>query len=172
MPLVRFKGHARVLHDSEDTDLQGYLDAAIQMLDGPRGILGRCLVTQVWRQDYDGWADEFRLPVPDVSSVTVTYTDGDGASQTVDSGSYTLENRIEGSVVRLLPDFARPTVGPETKGVQIALTAGFGGASAVPAPLVSAILILAQHLGTDREGKSEMPMTCAALIAPWRRGLV
>lgn len=170
--LARLKGHARVLHDGEDTDLQGYLDAAIQSMDGPRGLLGRCLVTQTWRQDYDGWADMFRLPVPDVASVEVTYIDAAGSTQTVATDQYQLENRVEAAVVRLLDGFTRPALGVESKSVSITLTAGFGGADEIPAPLVSAILILARHLSADREGRMDMPPTAAALIAPYRRGLV
>lgn len=176
--LALLKAHARVLHDFEDDLMQVYLDAAIRHLDGPTGILGRCLVTQTWRQDQEGWQVEYRLPVPDVTAVAVTYTDADGAPQTVAPSAYAIENRVEAGIVRFLPGFERPALAEVPGPVQIAFTAGFGAATAVPKQIVAAILILAAHWHEHRvpvvagQAVIEVPMTFDALIAPWRRGMV
>ena len=38
------KAQARVAYDDKDLLIQHYIDAATVWLDGPAGILGRCLV--------------------------------------------------------------------------------------------------------------------------------
>jgi uncharacterized phiE125 gp8 family phage protein len=176
--LALLKAQVRVLHDFEDDLMQIYLDAAIRHLDGPTGILGRCLVTQTWRQDQDGWHAEYRLPVPDITEAVVTYTDPEGVTQSVAPSAYTVENRPEAAFLRFLPGFERPALSDRAGPVQIAVTAGFGAPDAVPRPIVAAILILAAHWHAHRlpvvagQALAEVPMSFDALIAPWRRGMV
>lgn len=49
--LTEAKTQTRVDHDDEDLLLQHYIDAA-SLLDGPTGLVGRCLVTQSWQMDF------------------------------------------------------------------------------------------------------------------------
>ena len=44
------KAHLRVDGTGDDDLIDGLIDAAVAHLDGYTGILGRCMVTQTWRQ--------------------------------------------------------------------------------------------------------------------------
>lgn len=145
LTLAEVKAHLRVDHDEEDALIGGLLDAAVSHLDGWRGILGRCLVTQTWRQDFAGWADLW-LPFPDVQGATVTYRDGAGAAQTVDTGDVLVEPWGGRYGVRFVSGWGFPAL--LTGGaapVSVTVTAGFGGAEDVPWALKAAILL---HVGT------------------------
>jgi uncharacterized phiE125 gp8 family phage protein len=180
LPVALSDVRAQVSLTEGDHDLllQGFLDAAVSHLDGPTGVLGRCMIAQTWRQDFDAWAGELRLPVPDITSATVVYIDPDGELQTVDAALYDVVNRIEGASIRFRQAFAQPTVGPEVAGVRITFTAGFGASAvSVPAAIRVAIMTHAAHLFLNREAVAagqmvEVPMSHASLIAPWRRGLI
>jgi len=162
------KAEAGVLHVDDDARLARYVDSAIAHLDGPRGVLGRCLINQVWAQDFDAWGNPLRLPVPDVSAATVSYIDADGATQVVAPELIAIDNRDAWAEVRFVEAFVFPVIGADARGVTVEFTAGFGpAASDVPAPIKSAILIHARCLYDDRP----LGPHHDALIAPFRRGL-
>jgi len=48
--LAEVKNHCRIDHSDDDTLVQSYIDAAVAHVEGWSGVLGRCLVTQTWRQ--------------------------------------------------------------------------------------------------------------------------
>lgn len=73
--LAEAKLHLRVEPDVtlEDTLITGLIGAATSYLDGWTGILGRCLVEQTIRQDFDGFASCLPLPLgPVIEIVSVT----------------------------------------------------------------------------------------------------
>lgn len=81
----------RVDGNDEDDLITTLRDMAVEQLDGWAGILGRCLVTQTWRQDLGGFPveDRIRLPLRPVASVSsVTYYDASNASQTLATSVY------------------------------------------------------------------------------------
>jgi uncharacterized phiE125 gp8 family phage protein len=81
----------------EDDLLTALIGAATEHLDGWTGILGRCLVEQTWRQDYDAFASCLRLPLGPVISISaVEYTDTDGEAQAVDPSAYSLKTDAGG----------------------------------------------------------------------------
>lgn len=176
--LATLKLHCRVTGSTEDTELQAYLDAAIAKLDGHAGELGRCLISQTWRQDYDYWTPALRLPFPDVSSVTsIAYLDTDAASQTVSSSLYDLTEDDQSSRIVFREAFTGPTLTTDRPAaVKVTFVAGYGATAAtVPAPIRQAILMLGAHYYANREAGlvgvsgSEMPLAVEALIAPYRR---
>lgn len=69
--LAEMKAHLRVLNDDEDGLISSLIAAAESHLDGWRGVLGRCILPQQWAVDYPE-AGCWRLPFPDVTSVTVS----------------------------------------------------------------------------------------------------
>lgn len=173
--LATLKLHCRVSGSDEDTELQAYLDAAVAKLDGHSGDLGRCLISQTWRQDFDVWAPALRLPFPDVSSVTsVTYLDADAASQTVSSSLYDLTEDDLGALIVFRDAFTGPTLTTDRPApVSVTFVAGYGAtAAAVPASIRGAILLLAAHYYANREasivGLSAAPLPLAVdyLTAP------
>lgn len=55
----------------EDALISGLCDAATNWLDGWSGVLGRAIMLQTWRQDFDG-PGPHPLALPDVVSVSAT----------------------------------------------------------------------------------------------------
>lgn len=169
--LTEAKAHLRVGHTAEDTLIGIYIDAATATLDGWTGVLGRCMVTQTWRQDFDGFYDDMRLPFPDVQSVTVAYYDSTNTSQTLSGSVYTLVNDAGGARIELAYNQTFPATYDRLDAVRVTLVAGYGAASAVPAALKAAMLL---HVGVmftargDADGSGELPPAYHALVAPYR----
>ncbi|MEM7301914.1 MAG: head-tail connector protein [Pseudomonadota bacterium] len=175
------KAWCRADYADDDSLLTALEVAAVSRMDGWSGILGRCLLTQTWRVDRAGWPSDRaqELPFPDVGSVTVKYFDTDNVEQVVSSSNYELLEGVSGGFIRFLPTFDSPAINSDrSDAVRIEVTAGYGDASAVPAPLVTAIKMLVAHWYENREAvvvgsaSTEVPMTVAALIAPYRRSLL
>lgn len=171
--LTEVKAHCRVDGTDSDTVLTALLNAAVDHLDGWSGILGRCLVTQTWRQDFASFGC-LRLPLGPVSSIdTITYFDDENAQQTLPDSIYTLRSDALGAFVDLKPDQAWPSVYNRADAVSVTFIAGTAAAD-VPAAIKAAIMLLVSHWNEHREaaiegGVSELPMGVAALIAPYRR---
>lgn len=122
--------------DSTDQDalLQLLIDAATSELDGMTGILGRCLIAQTWRFDFDSFAHEIRLPLAPLIAVTsVSWKDAPGASQTVAPTVYHAVEDALSPVVRLASGQSWPT--PAIRPDAVSITAQLGyGASATDVP--------------------------------------
>lgn len=92
--LAEAKLHLRIDPDLtlEDTLVTGLIAGATGYLDGWTGILGRCLVEQTIRQDFDALAPCLPLPLgPVMEIVSVGYTDANGDTATVDPASYSVK---------------------------------------------------------------------------------
>lgn len=166
--LTQAKAHLRVTHTTEDSLIQVYLDSAIDRLDGWSGILGRCLVTQSWRQDLPIFADQMMLPFPNVSSVVVTYRDSANQAQTLLDTNYRLVNAQGGSWIEIAEGGSWPSTYDRPDAVSVTLTCGYGLAAAVPAALKAAILL---HVGLQYTGRADgsFPQAYVDLVAPYRR---
>lgn len=53
--LQKLKSHLRIETDDDDAYLDLLIDAAARYLDGAEGVLGRCLIQQVWELQIAGW---------------------------------------------------------------------------------------------------------------------
>ena len=85
--LADIKAHLRVEHSADDALIGALHDAAVAHLDGWRGALGRAILSQVWRQDYEDWGTgDLALPLPDVSAATATYRDPETGSFSAATG--------------------------------------------------------------------------------------
>lgn len=173
--LAEVKAQMKVDDAFEDTLIDGYIKAAVAQLDGYSGILGRCLVDQVWRVSVSdfGRGRLMRLPFPDVSAVVVKYYDADNAEQVLPATNYEILQDATSSFVRFNSGFSAPALYDRADAVAFEITAGFGAAANVPAPIKVAVQILAARFNRDREGAedlgSEKSDPVAALIAPFRR---
>lgn len=175
--LADAKQHLRVDHDDENSLITTYIEAATAHLDGYSGVLGRALISQEWRQDFDGFCRVLRLPLPNVSAVTVTYDDANGVEQTVDSGSFRIMADHLSAYVAASLDTVWPFARLDAGSVRVTFTAGYGDEPAdVPASLRSAILLMVGDLYENRatvsergSGRIDMSTTVNALIAPYRR---
>src|SRR5690606_38428902 len=109
---------------------------ATAWLDGYSGILGRALVTQTWRQDFDRFANRLPLPVAPVSAVvSISYFDAGNVQQMLDPGVYELLADARGAYVALRPGQSWPATFRRVDAVSIIFTAGYGAAADVPEPI-------------------------------------
>lgn len=171
--LSEVKGHCRVDHNDDDTVLTSLLNAAVAYLDGWSGVLGRCLVTQTWRQDFEAFGI-LRLPLGPVASITsVTYFDTDNVQQALSADVYTHLAGPLGDYITLKPDQSWPSAYGRPDAVSVTYVAG-SAVEDVPASVKAAILLLVAHWYENREAAaagamSELPMAVSALISPHRR---
>lgn len=127
--------------DQSDAVVEAFLGAATAAMDGPYGMLGRCIITQTWAQAFDQDATRYRLPPLGNVAVTEVLQ----GSTTVDAADYTIGQDALGAYVD----------GPS--GVtEIQFTAGFGDASAVPENISVAITLMAadQYARVSEDGNS------------------
>jgi uncharacterized phiE125 gp8 family phage protein len=168
-----------VEHSADDTLIGKMISTAVARLDGYYGILGRAMINQTWRQDFTDWKTEFRLPLPNVSSITsITYFDASNTQQTVSASLYELLEDSYGSYVRFRDAFTSPALYDDRIDVvKVTFVAGYGATAAnVPAPLQSAICMIVAHLYANRSAVSEqamqeIPLGVQSLLMPYVRKL-
>jgi uncharacterized phiE125 gp8 family phage protein len=157
--LAQAKGHLRIDHDDEDPLIGLYVEAAIAVLDGADGSLGRALATQRWALDLDGFpvCGPIEIPLSPLQSIeAVTYVDTAGNTQTLDPSDY-IVHVGELAMLELVPGGTWPSTSRQLRSVTIAFTAGYGeaneqaGAAAVPKPLQAAVLLMLGDLYENRE---------------------
>jgi uncharacterized phiE125 gp8 family phage protein len=113
-------------------------------------------------------------PLGNLISVTsVEYADPEsGVMTTWSSVNYDVDTQDINGWIKPVDDW--PTHMETMNAVKVTFVAGYGAASAVPAALKSAILLLVGHWYTNREavmvGESvaELPLAVSALVAPFR----
>ena len=157
--LAEVKAQARVEHDDEDLLLQHYVDAATAWLDGPAGILGRCLVTQTWRAELATVTGHIRLPFPDSVVDSAIFSDAEGGKL-----NHHVVMQDQRPLLRTTTRLGRP--------VAVTFTAGYGAPADVPAAIRQAMLLLVtqwyEHRQVTGTGTA-LPFAVEALLAPYRR---
>ena len=180
LPVSLAEAKAQLQIDSSVSDwddlLTGMLNAAVAYVDGWSGVLGRCLVTQTWEARFECFEAEFDLPFPDVSAVVVKYYDTSDTLQTYSSSNYQLVQESCGSEVSVYLTSTWPATSLNREDVVvITMTVGYGAATAVPAAIKQAILMIVGHWFANRETvnvgniTTELPFSAAAMLAPFRR---
>lgn len=148
LSVAAFRDAARIDHSSEDALLAVYLAAAVAELDGPDGVLGRCIAPQTWRMQLAGWSDPIVLPVEPVRSIAVVYDDPAGDEQVLAAQDYALETGV-GIRPRLRwAVTARPALAAMPWPVRITIEAG---PASVPSDLLTAVWMRAADLYEHRE---------------------
>lgn len=158
--------HLRLILDDEgepdaaEADLvRGYLAAACALLDGPGGMLARCLISQTWALKLPRFPrGPIAIPLPPVSAVSsVAYLDPAGASQTLDAGAYVVAGLGSDDVsVHPAPGASWPAVrSGHPEAVTVTFVAGYGATAAdVPEPIRGAILEIVADRYAFRESVS------------------
>ena len=184
------KQQCRIDHGDEDEKIKAFVDAATDAIDAYGGLSGRALITQTWRQDFDGFFDwrsknagifnpadrapYLRLSIGDVQSVSsITYYDSNNAQQTLSPSVYTVLQDAIGPYVTLQQGQTWPSTAIRDDAVRITWVAGFGNTpDDVPAKYRQAILLLVAQWYENREDVlvdyrvtvSELPWTVKMLI--------
>lgn len=165
------KDWLRVDGDQDDATISALIAAAVNLLDGRNGILGRCLEAQTWELALDRFpAREIRLPLgPVASGTSVKFTDTAGSEGTVGSGDFVLDNaETFGGWIVPHAGFAWPATLATINAVRVRFVAGAG----TPAGVKQAILdMVAARYDTRGAGKMLTPGIVADL-APYRRPVV
>jgi len=164
--------------DSDSNPLVTTLIATVtEKFDGYAGILGRALINQTWRVNFESWpSDNIRLPFSPVSAITtVKHYDASNVQQTVASANYSLLEDSLSPYVKFISTYSTPTLYDRDDSVEILFVAGYGAdATYVPAPIRTAALLTLAHLYENREAVTigeqpfEVPMSAASLLEPYR----
>jgi uncharacterized phiE125 gp8 family phage protein len=176
--LEEAKAECRARDFNDDDELiAGIVDSVVSYLDGPEGVLGRAIVTQVWQLELAAWPSCLVLPVEPIQSVAVSYLDTSGAAQNLPDASFYLSSwprqpsELNWAKGVTLPDVSTTAPFP----VIIQMTAGFGSAASTPAAIKISMLKLTRHWydnpGQIGDRMAELPLSVGALIAPFRRML-
>lgn len=174
--LTEAKAQLDVSYTDKDTLITSLIAAATAYLDGWTGILGRCLVTQTWRQDFDRFNRCLRLPLYPVSTITsVKYDDESDVEQTIAASNYDLLDDDLGAFVRFKDTYSFPSIHDDRPAVRVTYAAGYASAAAVPDAIKQAMLLLVRHWFDNPSAvivgtiSGPAPMAVDALLAPWRR---
>jgi uncharacterized phiE125 gp8 family phage protein len=172
--LAEAKAHLRVDTDDEDTLIGSYIKAARHVVEN---ISGNALVNQTWKYYADNfWFGDLLLyPTPLSSITSITYTDGDGATQTAASSIYLADTTTTPGRVRLKYNQLWPVARQQPQSVIVTFVAGHGAAGAnVPECARQAVRYLVSHQFENREpvliGTISKPleMTIQAMLNPIR----
>jgi len=175
--LTQAKAALDISYSDKDDLITALIEAAVSHLDAWTGVLGRALMPQTWRQDFDRFGGRcLRLPLAPVSAITsVKYDDESDVEQTISAPNYALLEDGLGPYVEFISTYSFPNLHVERPAVRVTYVAGYADAAAVPAPIKQAILLLVRHWFDNPSAVqvgnivNQMPLAVDALIAPWRR---
>lgn len=169
--LAEAKAHLRVVHTEEDQLIGTLINSARRIVEARSGLL---LIQQVWTAYLDNWPETgiINLPLWPVTTVNdLTVYGEDNVAAAIDPAHYFADSasRPARLVMRGSRAWARP--GRIANGIAVTMTVGYGAAAtAVPAPLREAILVLVAHWFEHRGNANPppLPLTLDALIRPYR----
>lgn len=171
--VAELKTRTRVNWAEDDPTIEALLKAAIGYLER---ILGLAFVEQTWVQKFDGFDDELRLPRAPLAAAgitSITYYDSDNAEQTLGAALYAAHTDTAGAFVVPTSGSTWPGTYDRLDAVTVTYKAGYGAASAVPAAIKQAIMLLAADWYDKREATvdatfNELTFGVRALISPYR----
>lgn len=167
--LEEAKTHLRVTDTSEDTYIQGIIEAAQEMAEGHTG---RTLIDSEWEWTLQEFTEYIILPKVPVTSITaIKYKDSNGVEATIPAEDYWLR---ESEPAVIIHKDAWPEVGEGIDGIKITFKAGYANPGKVPAAIKAAMYLIIGKLYDNRsdlmEGRftSEMPKGSEHLLNRWK----
>lgn len=135
------------------------------------------LVNQNYEAVFDAFTGAMSLqawPVNEI--VSVTYVDPDGATQTLDDETYTLDNHGRPAMLHLAWGKSWPAARSVPNAVKVTFNAGNDAAFPCPKAIEQAMLLMIGHLYENRQDETvtqryELPFGVKALLQPYRLGL-
>ncbi len=173
--LAEAKAHCRVDHNDDDTIITIYIQAAVDHIEGNRGVLGYALVDQAWELTYDAFpCGDLKIPLGPLQSITsIEYAHPDTGIMTTWAGTnYVADMSTEGWI---RPVDSWPVARETLNAVKVTFVAGHGPSAAdCPADLKMALLHLVSHWYENREAVGEgsmatVPLTFDSLISAVRK---
>src|SRR3990167_1042627 len=172
------------LHLKVETD-QTADDALIDLLvsaarEDAEDFTNRCFCWSTWELRLDEFPtrehQEILLPRPPLIRVeSIKYVDGDGATQTLGSDNYQVDDKSEPARVRPAYGLSWPATRAQMNAVTVSYVAGYPVSEAgspadyaanVPAAAKAAVKLILGHLYANREAVMAMPGGVAAIEIP------
>lgn len=169
--LLEARAHLRVIHDDEDGLIAPLITAAREWVENFTGhILVQREVTQ--RLSCFKHPRLFAWPIADDATVTATYVDSDGSTQTL-TGARLIFGNGWAELATAFGSSWPTSYGPAT----VTVEAGYATADDVPQSMKQAILLLVGSWYSQREAVSdkamaEVPLAVEALCQPYRMVLI
>lgn len=171
------KAHSYITNPGEDDYLRTLIAASIAQVEADTN---RTLVDTTWRLTSAYFPVAIPLRRPPVAEVlSITYTDPDGQTQTLDASAYTVVHNTVGATVHRAPGTQWPQVQRDNPAAVVVeyragyvLSDGAGGTNGtLPVSAKHAALLWAAHLYEYREsiitgGAPHQLPSYAAMIAP------
>lgn len=171
------KTHLRIDGDEDDAYIAACIVAARTWIEGQTH---RAMVTQTWDYGIDyNWPlrDGFRRidfplnPVADQTSpetITITYVDTNGTSQSLASTQFKLANRAHNSYIVPAYDVEWPDIRSQPDAITVRFVAG-STVALTPIDLKQAVMILAAQFYEERDMATKASTVVEALISPYRQ---
>lgn len=130
----------RVTHTDadNDADIGQIMSACEAWLDGPRGVMGRCLLSQTWEWSQDQpTGREVEIPLAPATAISaISYYDSDEANQSFSIDNVDLIAESGRCFVRLKPDVSWPSMANRRDALRVRITAGDASVSDLDARIV------------------------------------
>jgi uncharacterized phiE125 gp8 family phage protein len=173
LTLVEAKDHLRLEIGDDDPQVEAAILGARQWVEEH---CWRGLVTQTWELILDAFPgeDEIALPKGNLTSISsITYVDGDGATQTLAPTEYQADTASEPGRVHLPYGKSWPGTRCQWDAVKIRYVVGWAAAD-VPGPIKNALKLLVSQLYEHRTPEvigpaiAKVEFSVKALLAPYR----
>lgn len=171
--LADAKSFLRVAHDDDDGLIATLIASARSHVER---ATRRALLSQTWRLIRDAWPSDGRIavaPAPLIAVAAARVRDEAGVAHALDTDVFSFVAGVVPAMLSFAP-WSLPAPGV-VNGIEIDVTLGHGaGAADVPAPLTQAVRLLVAHWYAHRgvlaggQGGAPLPVSYAALVAPWR----
>lgn len=170
LSLAEAKLHCKVDVTDDDALITALIVAARRLAEAQTG---RVLVTQSWKQTLDALpVAAIALYLPPLQSVqSVKYYDIDGVQKTLAGTDYTVHTSTQLGLVVPAYGTTWPGTRDVPEAVEIAFTAGYGNAAAVPQEIKQWMLLQIGHWYENREASGDRrdPLPYVdALLDPYR----